>query len=120
MIPISRLTSEDELLTTPAVVGRLGDVFGRRYFLIFGQIAGVIGALISARSKNIPTLLGGSVFLGIAQGVWMTFPYVILELVPNSRRALADAVLFLAATPFAGFGPIIGMSTQLNTRKLGF
>jgi MFS family permease len=97
------------------VVGRLGDIFGRRYFLIGGQVFGVLGGIIGATAKSVNVLIGGSVFMGIAGAVQLTFTFVLCELVPNKHRAYVDAALFTSIIPFAAMGPAIGMPLFLST-----
>jgi hypothetical protein len=41
-----------------APIGRLSDIFGRRYFFIVGGVVGVVGAIVCATAKSIPTLIG--------------------------------------------------------------
>ena len=41
-----------------APVGRLSDLFGRRYFFIGGGVIGVIGTIVCATAKNILTMIG--------------------------------------------------------------
>ncbi|KAE8146978.1 siderophore iron transporter [Aspergillus avenaceus] len=98
------------------LVGRLGDIFGRRYFLIGGQVVGLVGAIVCATAKNIPTVIGGSVLCGLAAAVQLTFTFVIAELVPNKARPLVNAGLFIATLPFAGFGAIIAQLLIANTK----
>jgi MFS family permease len=47
------------------LVGKLSDVFGRRYFFIGGQIIGVIGCIVCAKSTSVPMLIGKSIPLFI-------------------------------------------------------
>ena len=90
------------------VVGRMGDILGRRYFLIGGQAFGLLGGIIGATAKNIPTLIGAGAFMGIGGAVQLTFTFVVCELVPNKHRAYIDSALFFCIIPFAALGPIIG------------
>jgi MFS family permease len=41
-----------------APVGRLSDIFGRRYFFIGGGVFGVVGSIVCATAKSIPALIG--------------------------------------------------------------
>jgi hypothetical protein len=41
-----------------APVGRLSDIFGRRYFFIGGGVIGVVGSVVCATAKSIPVLIG--------------------------------------------------------------
>jgi MFS family permease len=99
------------------LIGRLGDVLGRRYFLIGGQTIGFIGALVCGRAKNIPTLIGGSVLTGLAAANQLTFTFVIAELVPNKHRPIVNSGLFLSTLPFAAFGPLIAELFVKNTAQ---
>ncbi|CAK7210129.1 hypothetical protein SBRCBS47491_000666 [Sporothrix bragantina] len=89
------------------IIGRLGDIIGRRYFLIGGQVFGVIGSAICAKATSINMLIAGSTIYGIASSTQLTFPYVIQELVPNKHRGIAQGVVIAGVLPFAGFGTII-------------
>lgn len=99
------------------LVGRLGDIIGRRYFLIGGQTIGFIGAIIGATAQNIPTVIGGSVLTGGAAAVQLTFTFVVSEIVPNKYRPVVNSGLFLATLPFAAFGPLIAQLFVKNTAK---
>lgn len=90
------------------LVGRLGDIFGRRYFLIGGQTLGFIGAITCATAKNIPTVIGGTVLVGLAGAVQLTFTFVVAELVANKDRAYVDAFLFMSIVPLSSMGPAFG------------
>lgn len=99
------------------LVGRFGDIFGRRYFLIGGQFLGLIGAIVCATAKNIPTVIGGSALCGLAASVQLTFTFVIAELVPNRLRPLVNAGIFVTTLPFAGFGSLIAKLFIQNTAQ---
>ncbi|CAK7218227.1 hypothetical protein SEUCBS140593_003475 [Sporothrix eucalyptigena] len=97
------------------LVGRLGDIFGRRWFVIGGQTAGVIGAIMAATSKNINTLLGSTAFIGIAGAVQLSFSIVIQELVPYKHRGYVMAIQFIMSFPFGCFGPVMARSLVVHT-----
>lgn len=94
-----------------ALVGRLGDICGRRYFLIGGQIFGLLAGVIGATTHSINGMIGAGTLMGIAAAVQLSFPYVICELVANRHRGYADAWLFLSTLPLAGLGPAFGMAS---------
>ena len=96
-------------------MGRLGDIIGRRYFLIGGQLLGVISSVVSAKASSINMLIAGSVLQGFAATAQLTFPYVIQELVPNKHRGHAQAAMIVGVLPFAGFGPVIARTLIENT-----
>ncbi|KAJ5106234.1 hypothetical protein N7456_002909 [Penicillium angulare] len=115
----SMITTMFTLISGVAVllVGRFGDIFGRRYFLIGGQFFGLIGAIVCATAKNVPTVIGGSALCGLAASVQLTFSFVIAELVPNRMRPLVNAGIFITTLPFAGFGSLIAKLFIANTAQ---
>lgn len=98
-------------------VGRLGDILGRRYFLIGGQLLGLVGASICATAKSIPTVVGGSVLIGLAASVQLTFTFVISELVPNKLRPAVNSGIFVTTIPFGAFGGLIAHLFIANTAR---
>ncbi|KAK4941407.1 hypothetical protein LTR10_018676 [Elasticomyces elasticus] len=98
------------------LVGRLSDLFGRRWFFIFGNVIGLIGAIIACTAKSIPVLIVGSALLGIAAAVQLSFGIVIGELIPNKYRGFGISFVFVAALPVAAFGPVIVRSLILHTK----
>jgi MFS family permease len=60
-----------------APLGRLTDIFGRRYFFIGGGVIGVVGSIVCATAKSIPMLIGGNVLLAICSATQMSFHFVL-------------------------------------------
>lgn len=89
------------------LVGRITDIFGRRYFVISFTLLGAIGTIVCATAKTIPILIGGNVLLGISTACGMSFPFLIGELVPIRYRYLSTAIIYGLLYPGSGFGPII-------------
>ncbi|KAF2499906.1 fungal trichothecene efflux pump [Lophium mytilinum] len=89
------------------LVGRLSDIFGRRWFMITGAILGIIGSCINGTAKDINTILGGTVFMGLAGAIQTCFSFVLMELVANKHRGIVTGLLFLTTCPLAAFGPLI-------------
>ncbi|MGN6691371.1 MAG: MFS transporter, partial [Sphingopyxis sp.] len=52
-----------------AIIGRLGDLFGRRQVLVVVLLIGAAGSLISALSTNFPVLLGGRLMQGVTAAI---------------------------------------------------
>jgi len=40
------------------IVGRLSDIFGRRYFFIGGQVIAILGCIVCAKATSVPMLIG--------------------------------------------------------------
>lgn len=101
------------------IVGRVGDIVGRRYFLIGGQVVGVIGCIICAKATSINMLIAGSAIYGVASTTQLTFPYIIQELVPNKYRGVVQGAMIVGVLPFAGFGSLIAREF-INNPNLGW
>lgn len=99
------------------LVGRLSDVFGRRWFFIGGNFLGLISAIMGATAKNMNTLIGSSCLAGLAAAVQLSFPIIVGELVPNKHRAVANGFILVTAVPFSVFGPVIARSFVLHTAQ---
>lgn len=96
------------------VIGRLSDLCGRRYFAIGGSIMALVGSIICATAQSIPTVIGGTVLLGMASSAQLTLPYFLAELVPMKHRFLTGGMYVWLLAP-AVFGPAISYSFVLNT-----
>lgn len=64
------------LLTTSIgliIVGRITDIFGRRWIFIVGNLIGVIGSIVCAVAKNVPTLIAGETLIGVGSSVQLSY-----------------------------------------------
>ncbi|KAK5712565.1 hypothetical protein LTR17_017946 [Elasticomyces elasticus] len=98
------------------LVGRLSDLFGRRWFFIGGTLLGMIGAIIGATAKTVPVLIGGETLIGLSACTGYSYAFVIGELVPVKHRFLANAVIFAFSIPTAGFGAAVSTAFILYTK----
>lgn len=96
------------------LVGYLTDAIGRRWFLIGGQLSGVIGAIMGTTAPNINMLIGSTVFTGIAAACQLTYLLLVMEIVPNKLRGWAQGVITLLVLPSLGFGPVVGRTIAQN------
>ncbi|KAF2650884.1 MFS general substrate transporter [Lophiostoma macrostomum CBS 122681] len=97
------------------LVGRLSDIFGRRWFFICGTALGVIGAVVASTAKNINVLIGGQVLIGLSASTGYSYAFIIGELVPVKRRFLFNAIIFIFSFPTAGFGAAVSAGFILHT-----
>ncbi|KIW04526.1 uncharacterized protein PV09_04280 [Verruconis gallopava] len=97
------------------LVGSVSDAVGRRYFMIGAQTFSVIGAVLSATSRNVNMLIGANVFIGMAGSGQVLYPLLSQEIVPNKYRGWSQGVITLLVLPSIGFGPIIGVSGHIET-----
>lgn len=91
------------LAVTSLVIGRLSDIFGRRWFIIVGNASGFIGAVMGAFAPNIKVLIVANTFLGIAAGPQLCFVFVGMELFPNKYRGKRISCL-IPQSPSDGLG----------------
>ncbi|OCL08489.1 MFS general substrate transporter [Glonium stellatum] len=97
------------------LVGRLSDIFGRRWFFIGGTILGLVGAIIASTANMIPVLIRGQILIGLSASTGYSYAFIIGELVPVKWRFIANAIIFLFSLPTAGFGAAISTSLILHT-----
>ncbi|CAK7210126.1 hypothetical protein SBRCBS47491_000665 [Sporothrix bragantina] len=86
--------------------GRLSDISGRRWFLLFGAGAGVVGSIVGATGKSINQMIVSGVIFGIGGGFQEMCFACALELVPNKYRFRTIGVMIMA-NHFSSFGPLI-------------
>ncbi|KAK3676869.1 hypothetical protein LTR78_003073 [Recurvomyces mirabilis] len=82
-----------------ALVGKLSDIFGRRWFFIIGSLIGVVGSIVGATAQNINTLIGSEVLIGISAAFQISFFWVISEIVPMRWRYLANSYAYMITIP---------------------
>jgi hypothetical protein len=78
------------------LLGRLSDIFGRRWFWTGSAISALIGSIIGATANHIDTLIAASVFLGAASAAQLSFNICLGELVPLRHRFTANGIIFLS------------------------
>lgn len=56
------------------IIGRLSDIFGRRWFFVLGNGLGLIGAIIGATATEVNSLIGANLLNGLAGAVQVSLP----------------------------------------------
>ncbi|KAH7066109.1 fungal trichothecene efflux pump [Paraphoma chrysanthemicola] len=97
------------------LVGRLSDIFGRRWFFIAASVLGLIGTIIGAAAQSINMLIATNSINGLAAAGQLSFHIILGELVPNSLRGPVNAFVLSTSIPFAVFGPPVARALYLNT-----
>ncbi|KAF2489707.1 MFS general substrate transporter [Lophium mytilinum] len=90
------------------LVGRLGDIFGRRQSIMLGNLSGLIGCVISATATRVEVVIGGGIFIGLATSLQQQAWASLGEIVPKKYRGLTLGLFELANIAPGAFGPIIG------------
>lgn len=104
----------------PPIIGRLSDIFGRRYWMIGGALLGVVGAIVAARAQNIPTLIGANVLLGMASATQYCFYMTVGEIVPTKYRCIACSGINFFTVPGTFFGPIVSATMVKSFPETGW
>lgn len=89
------------------LVGRLSDLFGRRWFFVGTAASGLIGAIVGCTAHSINQLIASSVFIGLAASGQANFNYVIAEIVPVNHRFYWMSLMYFVISPMSAFGPVI-------------
>jgi MFS family permease len=90
------------------LIGRLSDIFGRRWFFIGGGVIALIGNIICATSYSMTQLIVGATVYGIGEATQLCFAIAIGELIKNKHRPIVVSLMFGTTAPISTFGPLIG------------
>ena len=91
-----------------AIVGRLGDLFGRRQVLVVVLIIGAIGSLISALSTNFPVLLAGRLMQGVTGAILPLCIGLVHENAGKDRAPMAIGLMISGASIGTAAGLVVG------------
>lgn len=97
------------------LVGRLSDMYGRRWMVLGTTILGLIGCIIGSTAQNVEMLIVSNSFNGVAAAGQLSFGIVLGELVPNKWRGPIVSLVFISSLPFAVFGPVVARSFYNHT-----
>ena len=91
-----------------AVVGRLGDLFGRRQTLVVVLAIGAVGSLISALSDNFAILLAGRLLQGVTGAILPLCIGLVHENLGKDRAPMAIGLMISGASIGTAAGLIVG------------
>lgn len=91
-------------VATP-MVGRLGDMFGKRRLLLISVVVMIIGSVVGALSTSVLPMIVGRTLQGLAAGVIPLGISVMRDVLP--REKLAGAVAMMSAS--LGIGGAFGL-----------
>ena len=63
------------------LVGRLSDIFGRRWFFTVSSAIATLGCIVAGTAPTVNQLIGGNVLIGLAAAAQISFNYTLTELV---------------------------------------
>ncbi|MBB5706754.1 MFS transporter [Sphingopyxis panaciterrulae] len=91
-----------------AVVGRLGDLFGRRRILIAVLLIGAAGSLISALSGNFAILLTGRLMQGVTGAILPLCIGLVHENLGQERAPMGIGLMISGASIGTAAGLVVG------------
>jgi MFS family permease len=97
------------------LVGRISDIFGRRYFMMCGVGLGIIGSIICSTAQSVNVLIIGQTLIGLSASTGYSYAFIIGELVPMKHRFMVCSSLFPFSYPTAGFGAAVSTAFILYT-----
>lgn len=90
------------------MIGRLSDIYGRRNFILLGNILGLTGCAMCATANHVNVVIGGGIFIGAASACQQIAWAGLTEIVPRKYRSLALGIFEAGCIPPGAFGPIMG------------
>jgi MFS family permease len=97
------------------LIGRLSDIFGRKWIVQGSMILSIIGCIVGARATYVEMLIAANVFNGVSAAGQLSFGIILGELVPNKYRGVIVTIVFMSSLPFAVFGPVLARLLIQNT-----
>lgn len=91
--------------TLGPIIGRLSDVLDRKWLVSIPPLIAFVGAIVSATSDSMSTLIGGGILIGVTLSTISIVQTIPSEILPLKYRAIANGAGFVGS----GIGGIIGV-----------
>ncbi|ETS79900.1 hypothetical protein PFICI_07429 [Pestalotiopsis fici W106-1] len=92
------------------VCGANSDLFGRRWFIIFGNVLLFIGFILGGRAQNPTQMIAAMAIIGFGAGNAQLAAFAVPELLPNKWRPVAVTLADAGVVFDVIVGPIAGRS----------
>lgn len=90
------------------ICGANSDLFGRRWFLIMGNVLMFIGYIMGGRAENGTTMIAAFALIGFGAGNSQLAAFALPELLPNKWRHISVTIADLGTWLAVVVGPIAG------------
>jgi MFS family permease len=77
------------------IIGRITDIFGRRWVFIGGAFLGLLGSIVGATAQSVGALIGGGTLIGLAASTQLSYYYIMGELVPMKYRFIGNGAMVI-------------------------
>ncbi|OJD11102.1 hypothetical protein ACJ73_09615 [Blastomyces percursus] len=91
-------------------VGRLSEIYGRRWVMIMFTLFGLVGSIVAGTAKDLNTFIGANVLLGLATGAQCCYAFLAGELMPNKHKMLGMAIVVIFCLPGTSMGAYLARS----------
>ena len=102
------------------IIGRVTDIFGRRWVFVGGAALGIIGSIVCATAHSVGAFIGGMTIIGIAASTQLSYFYVMGEIVPMKYRLIGNAWCYAFTLPGSGISPTIVQALVQNYPSVGW
>ncbi|EXJ73462.1 uncharacterized protein A1O5_03223 [Cladophialophora psammophila CBS 110553] len=89
------------------IAGRCSDIFGRRKFILAGNVFGLVELIVESRAQAVSAIIAGFTLTGVAAGAQLLAFACAGEIVPKKWRGQTLAAMNCAALPGSCFGSVI-------------
>lgn len=90
------------------LVGRLGDIYGKRRLLVFALGAFAVGSVISAVTSNLWVVVAGRVVMGVGGGIFPLCFAIIRDEFPRDQVGRGVGLMSAIAGIGGGLGLVLG------------
>ncbi|OAL38191.1 hypothetical protein AYO20_02643 [Fonsecaea nubica] len=96
-------------------VGRISDIFGRRWTFVGGSAISLIGYIVCVTAQSVSALIAGMCLCSAGGTTQTSFYSALGELVPLKHRFLVNGIIYFGGFPISIFGPAITAASILYT-----
>uniref|UniRef100_A0A8H7K3N3 Major facilitator superfamily (MFS) profile domain-containing protein n=1 Tax=Bionectria ochroleuca TaxID=29856 RepID=A0A8H7K3N3_BIOOC len=91
-----------------SIGGRISDITGRRWFLMFGAVSAAVGALVGATGKSINQMIVSGIIFGIGEVSRRCVSLVRRSSSPTSGDSKLSVCVMILSNHLSSISPILG------------
>lgn len=90
------------------------DLFGRRWFIVGGNVLLFVGFFVGGAAKNVNAMYAAMAIIGFGAGNAQLAAFALPELLPNKWRHIAIVIADIGVFVAVVIGPIGGRYSAVN------